>query len=63
MRHLLRNRLGMKRSTSLSRFVAVGTILVAACIALSSCRTMEGFGDDLSRLGTKISSKAREKGA
>ncbi|HEY0522691.1 MAG TPA: entericidin A/B family lipoprotein [Stellaceae bacterium] len=53
----------MKRRRPLSQLVAIGAVLVAACVALSSCRTMEGFGEDLSHLGAKISGKAREKGA
>jgi predicted small secreted protein len=53
----------MNRRKPFSHLVAIGTLLAAACIALSSCRTMEGFGEDLSHLGNKISGKAREKGA
>jgi predicted small secreted protein len=53
----------MKQSRPLHRLAAIAAVLVAACIALSSCRTVEGFGNDLARLGSKISSKAREKGA
>jgi predicted small secreted protein len=37
-------------------------LLLVLLVALSACRTMEGFGEDLSHLGDKISSKARQKG-
>jgi predicted small secreted protein len=51
----------MTRRKWFSRPIAIGAVLIAACVALSSCRTMEGLGEDLSHLGAKISGKAREK--
>lgn len=41
------------------RFLTILALL--AILALPACRTMEGLGQDLSRLGDKISSKARDK--
>jgi predicted small secreted protein len=43
----------------LTRLLFIGCL--AAAITLQGCRTMEGLGQDVSRLGDKISSKAREK--
>jgi predicted small secreted protein len=36
-------------------------LLVLLAFAIGSCRTVEGFGEDLSTLGGKISNKARDK--
>lgn len=49
-------------SPRLSRWV-VNLLLIAAVLVCASCRTMEGLGEDVSHVGNKISSKAREKGA
>jgi predicted small secreted protein len=35
--------------------------LAAALLLLGGCRTMAGLGEDLSALGQKMTSKAREK--
>jgi len=34
-------------------------IMVAALFALSACNTMEGFGKDVEKLGSKIEEKAK----
>lgn len=36
-------------------------ILMASSFLLAGCNTVEGFGEDLSKLGDKIDSKAEEK--
>ena len=39
----------------------LGIILMACSLLLIGCNTVEGFGEDLSKLGDKIDSKAEEK--
>ena len=34
-------------------------IMLAALFALSACNTMEGFGKDIEKLGSKIEEKAK----
>jgi len=34
-------------------------ILLAALFTLSACKTMEGFGKDVEKLGSKIEEKAK----
>ena len=34
-------------------------IMLAALFALSACNTMEGFGNDVEKLGSKIEEKAK----
>ena len=36
-------------------------LLMAGIVGLSGCNTMEGFGKDLKKLGSKIEKKADEK--
>jgi predicted small secreted protein len=50
----------MTRRTSLKHLL-IFAVLASLALSISACRTMEGLGDDVSRLGNKISSKAREK--
>jgi predicted small secreted protein len=38
--------------------ISLLALVFAAGLALSSCHTMEGFGQDLSILGNKITGKA-----
>jgi predicted small secreted protein len=56
----MREQDGMNRLNPLARFVVAALLLLAAG-SLVACRTMAGLGDDVSRLGQKISAKAREK--
>ena len=36
-------------------------VMIAGSFLLAGCNTVEGFGEDLSKLGDKIDSKAEEK--
>ena len=35
-------------------------IMVAALLALSACNTMQGFGKDVEKVGSKIEEKAKK---
>jgi predicted small secreted protein len=47
----------MRRLTTISLLIILA---LAASLVLSACHTMEGFGQDLSILGNKITGKADE---
>lgn len=54
----------MKPVPSLSPLHTILSVLALAIAAtvLSSCRTTEGFGEDLQKLGNKIENEAERRG-
>ncbi len=44
------------------RKAAAAILLVSVTVLFSSCRTTEGFGQDLQKLGNKIENEAEGRG-